>query len=66
MSRNHIRKPVTLTPEQAEKIYHARSALCQLTDELLDVGDEIPLNLLVILGDMFHNVIEENGGFQFE
>jgi hypothetical protein len=66
MSRNHIKKPVTLTPEQAEKIYNAGSALCQLADELLDIGDEIPINLLCILGDTFHNVFEENGGFQFE
>ena len=65
MSRNHIKKPVTLTPEQAEKIYNAGSALCQVADSL-DIGDEIPINLLQLLGDTFHSVIEENDGFQFE
>jgi len=65
MSRNHIKKPVTLTPEQAEKIYNAGCALCQLADSS-DAGDEMPINLLQLLGDTLHNVIEENGGFQFE
>ena len=59
MSRNHIRKPVTLTPEQAD------CALRQLADTSR-AGDEIPINLLDLMGDTFHRVYEEKGGFEFE
>jgi len=40
-------------------------ALCQLA-ETSRAGDEIPINLLDLMGDTFHSVFEENGGFQFE
>ena len=66
--RNHIRKPVTLTPKQAETIYHASMAVLDISAfaDQTDSTKPIPANLLYLLGKMLADVIEQNDGFNFE
>ena len=54
-----------LDPGAGRKDLRCPAVLCasSLTHR---AGDEIPINLLDLMGDTFHRVYEENGGFQFE
>lgn len=65
----HIRNPVTLTAEQAEKLYHAGMAVAELGDVARQTGGhQLPLPdcLLRILGTQFLDLFEEVGTFHFE
>lgn len=65
MKKRHIKNPVTLTPDQAERLYRASCAL----DELAYTShpdSPIPLNTLGILAAQLMQLINENSHFQFE
>jgi hypothetical protein len=60
----HIRKPVTLPPEKAEKLYVAAEAVQELAGLVEEGDDQVPVNLLRILGKELTDVITER--FPFE
>ncbi len=63
--KNHIRQPVTLTPQQAEVIFKAGNAILQISENH-QPGNEFPFYALEILAEQLNNAIDENGGFVFE
>ena len=60
----HIRKPVTIPPENAEKLYIAAEAVGELA-ELIDDESKVPVNLLRILGEQFSEGLSDVS-FPFE
>ena len=61
----HIKKPVTLPPEKAERLYVAAEAVQELAELTEECDDKVPVNLLRILGKELTDVITDES-FPFE